>query len=604
MPKTSSRRDIKKIFRPRKTGCASQRSEPDDLAVLDSESGKEIFMLGSGGKAREYSFLPPEIAGEVPDSSSGSFPGSKPFRAGEELPVLLGAGLGHALQAVLSYLERQLGDAFTLAVVDKEKDLLEASGMRRKYTTRKNLFWIDASTPEGVMKELGKWQMLHQGLPFRCLTNPFYIRLRRDYYGEIRRRLEESARINFWEKARYPKFKKDKPRILLITSGYFLIGEIAAACARLGLDHLLLQLPDEEMGAGEFIERLLQAVLSFKPDFALTLNHLGVDREGVLPDLLARIKLPLASWFVDNPHLILYCYNNLVSPWSAIFTWDADNLDPLRAMGFEEPHYLPLGTDHTRFAPKDPSSLRNFASLGWQSGVSFVGNSMLHKVEERMKSACLPPNLQAAYREVAAAFSESQERSVQLFLQSRYPDLLPFFLGLDSIERRLAYEVMITWEATLQYRLSCVRAILPFNPLIVGDDGWLSLLGQEKGWRYHPELRYYVDLPNFYPLSQINFNCTSKQMKGAVNQRVFDVPAANSFLITDRREQLEDLFEPGLEVICYDSPEEAGELVTRYLDHPEEKRGIIRAARRRVLAEHCYDHRLQTLIAVMRKRYA
>jgi spore maturation protein CgeB len=273
-------------------------------------------------------------------------------------------------------------------------------------------------------------------------------------------------------------------------------------------------------------------------------------------------------------------------------------------MGFEEPHYLPLGTDHTRFAPKNPRSLRGFASSGWQSRISFVGNSMVHKVEERLKIACPPPDLKDAYKEVAAAFSLSPERSVQSFLQNSYPDLFSSLPGLDSIERRLAYEAAITWEATLQYRLSCVRSTLPFNPLIVGDDGWFALLGREKNWRYHRELNYYLDLPNFYPLSEINFNCTSKQMKGAVNQRVFDVPATASFLLTDRREQLENLFEPGREVICYASPEEATELVARYLEHPEEKRGVIKAARRRVLAEHCYEHRLQTLISVMRKRYA
>ena len=77
--------------------------------------------------------------------------------------------------------------------------------------------------------------------------------------------------------------------------------------------------------------------------------------------------------------------------------------------------------------------------------------------------------------------------------------------------------------------------ILDFNPLIVGDPGWKELLKGRDGWRYHSELSYYDDLPDFYPLSDINFNCTSQQMKGAVNQRVFDVPCCNGFLLTDHR---------------------------------------------------------------------
>ena len=74
------------------------------------------------------------------------------------------------------------------------------------------------------------------------------------------------------------------------------------------------------MGCAEFVEELLRAVVEFKPDFVFTVNHLGVDREGVLIDLLARLELPLASWFVDNPHLILYVYDRLNSPWTSIFT--------------------------------------------------------------------------------------------------------------------------------------------------------------------------------------------------------------------------------------------------------------------------------------------
>ena len=49
---------------------------------------------------------------------------------------------------------------------------------------------------------------------------------------------------------------------------------------------------------------------------------------------------------------------------------------------------------------------------------------------------------------------------------------------------------------------------------------------------YEP-LNYYKDLPLLYNACKINFNATSLQMKEAVNQRVFDVPACGAFLLTD-----------------------------------------------------------------------
>lgn len=354
------------------------------------------------------------------------------------------------------------------------------------------------------------------------------------------------------------------------------------------------------MGQGEFVEQLLSAVVEFRPDFALTINHLGVDREGVLSDLLQQLRLPLASWFVDNPHLVLHLYSRLVNDWTALFTWDADNIESLRGMGFSHVWYLPLGVDASRFHPPAPGAVTPPA---WTAFVSFVGNSMVSKVASRMGSCRLSHKLVKDYKEIAARFGESPEPSVRLFLQEQYPDLAPHFDALPTAEEQLAFETMLTWEATLQYRLSCVEATLPYNPLIVGDAGWFSLLPKDVSWRHHPEVNYYTDLPAFYPCSRINFNCTSKQMKGAVNQRVFDVPATESFLLTDYREQVDNLFDVGTEIICYHSPEEAGELIARYLDDEAARKRVALAARRRILAEHTYERRILALAARMRQTF-
>ena len=228
---------------------------------------------------------------------------------------------------------------------------------------------------------------------------------------------------------------------------------------------------------------------------------------------------------------------------------------------------------------------------------------MVYKVDARKEAGQFPLVLLERYKDVAAAFSDSEERSVTAFLQAHFPAEGAAYEALDTAERKLCYEAMLTWEATLQYRLSCVQGVLPFSPLIVGDAGWQVLL-PETGWRYATELNYYEDLPRFYPLSTVNFNCTSKQMKGAVNQRVFDVPATGAFLVTDFREQIAELFHLGKEVVCYHSPEEATELVAFYLKHESQRTQVAQAARQRILADHTYEKRLEALFATMRKAFA
>ena len=504
------------------------------------------------------------------------------------LPVFLGAGFGVGLGDVLA---RTSGP---VAVVDGEERIFTLTGVREKWRDDPRVYWLEERDPEAVLTQLTRWQLRHGGLPFAPVLDPFHVRLRPELYRALGERLALSGKVDFWNRVRYPKFRTSTPRVLLLTSSYFLMGELEAACARLGYATSFVQLPSQEVGSQEFVESILSAILSFRPDFVLTINHLGVDKEGILTALLARMELPLASWFVDNPHLILYVYENLASDWVTLFTWDVDNIESLKAQGFSRVHYLPLATDPHRFvfAP-DTKPVRD---------VAFVGNSMVHKVRAKLRHYDFPPALISGREELGRAFMASGALSVSRFLKEEHPRHAELFRALPDVDTRLAFETLITWQATLLYRLQRVERLLPFHPLLVGDPGWPELLPQ-GGWSYHRELNYYADLPLFYPATRINFNCTSQQMKGAVNQRVFDVPICGGFLLTDHRRQMEDLFEPGREIISYQDPGEIPELVRHYLPREAERRRVTEAARARILAEHTYDLRLASLVRTMRSIY-
>ena len=547
----------------------------DILAHVD---GRSFAMLGPGGAEREKSVV-----------SSLS-----PEQCRDALPVLLGAGLGHALHLLL---EEHDGP---IAVVEQENSLQELTGVLASLSVdlRQRVLLVAASDPQAALNELTHWQTRHNGKRLLPLALPFYLRLDRAYYGELREKLAASARFDFWSRAVHPRFREAAPRVLLLTSKYFLMGELEGACRKLGLAYKLITLKDDTLAREDFVQQLLEAVVSFKPDCCITLNHMGVDVEGVLMDLLARLQLPLASWFVDNPHLIIHLYSRCVSPWTALFTWDADNIESLRRTGFEHVFYLPLGTDPDRFHPS-----RAAVPDAWKADISFVGNSMLYKVGGRLKNGRFPRELLLPFREVSQAFMDSEQRSVADFLRLSFPEVHTRYEALPDNEARLAYETAITWQATRLYRNGCVRRLLPFCPLIVGDRGWRIEFRREPCQpRYLDALSYYAELPAFYEHSAINFNCTSKQMKGAVNQRVFDVPAAGAFVLTDWRPQMEQLFEPD-EMACYHDPEEIPDLARHYLAHPAERRKLAAAARNRVLACHTWEHRLQALLEHMRRIY-
>lgn len=508
----------------------------------------------------------------------------------QNLLVLLGAGTPGYLDLVR---EKWPGP---IAVVDKENALVRACGSEELLDSG-DFFVVREGEARAAVNRLTRWQLKNEGRPFRVLSLPAYMRLDGDYYRFVYEHLQASRKFDFWAKTRYPRFKDELPRILLITSQYFLMGELQAACRRLDVPHHFLKLPDQELGREEYVQGLLQAVVEFKPDFVLTINHLGVDKEGVLLDLLDKMRLPLASWFVDNPHLILYLYENLNSPWTSIFTWDRDNLPTLRDRGFENLTFLPLATDSERFA----SMVGRFKP---RNDTAFVGNSMVHKVGSKFRDSILTPALKKTYPRVAGKFNSSDELSVEKCLEENFPELWADFKSITDVEDRLRYETMVTWEATRVYRAGCVRRLLDFQPIIAGDDGWQEILPDSNCWTWKRELNYYTELPFFYPQNRINFNCTSAQMKGAVNQRVFDVPVSGSFLLTDYRRQMDELFDPRQETACFSAPEEIPDLIRYYLKNPGKREKIVRAARERILSEHTYEIRLQKLIRSMQKLYA
>ncbi|SDK72878.1 spore maturation protein CgeB [Maridesulfovibrio ferrireducens] len=507
-----------------------------------------------------------------------------------KLPVVFGAGLGVCIEKLL--------ERGPVAVVDSDPQIAALTGADC-FRDHPQVLWLDGE-PAEVLGKLGKWQKDNGEGSFDLIKMPLYLRLDPDWYVPIANTLEAAEKADatpdFWQEVKYPKFQNVKPKVLFFNRPYFLTGEIISALDRLGISYRSVDIGMGDTVRDGFVEDLLKAVVEFKPDFALTVNHFGVDREGKLTDLLLKLKLPLASWFVDNPHLVLYRYENVSSELTSIFTYDAGNLSVMRDKGFDNVFYLPLATDPCRFkAGKAGKDL-------WRSKVSFVGNSMIDAVSSSLADANLPTNLRDRYPQLAAEFGNADDLSVEKYLKKRYPELLEIVEEFPADEQKLSFEALITWEATRQYRLSCIEAILDFNPLIVGDSGWHVLL-DKNGWRYLPSLDYYADLPAFYPMSDVSFNCTSRQMKGAVNQRIFDVPACGGFILTDYREQMENLFEPDSEIISYSNVKEIPQIMERCLGDKKMREKVSAAARKRILSEHTYEHRLLSLLDKMRKTF-
>ena len=85
----------------------------------------------------------------------------------------------------------------------------------------------------------------------------------------------------------------------------------------------------------------------------------------------------------------------------------------------------------------------------------------------------------------------------------------------------------------------------------------------------------------------------------ANNMRLYEAAGVGTFLITDSKENLNTLFEPGKELVSYRSSEECVDQVTYYLEHEDERNEIARAGQARTLREHTYYQRMEELIEIV-----
>jgi spore maturation protein CgeB len=381
----------------------------------------------------------------------------------------------------------------------------------------------------------------------------------------------------------YPKLRETPFRVLLLDSGYHTVRECRRGLEKLG--HSVFTISP----GPNFIRRLLTLLVEARPDFLLAVNHLGFDEEGKLTELLTELKVPFASWYVDSPTYILYEGGANCSPYCAIFCWERSYLKPLEEMGFRSPAFLPLATDPEIFSPGG-----NPVDGRFVNPIAFVGDSMetaQRKWEKKISGR--------VRREIASISAEDMQidRNREIF------DSFPSLAGHGECKRsRLDIEAAVIWKATQCYRVRLARSLIPLGLVIYGDSGWKRLIGNKE--RVRSAVDYFRDLPGVYRGADVNINCTSFQMKTAVNQRVFDVPACGGFLLSDWQEDMELFFEAGKEAVCFRSVEEAASLAAHYLANEAERKRVAGAARTRVLAEHTYEKRMATLVAAMGQRFA
>lgn len=180
-----------------------------------------------------------------------------------------------------------------------------------------------------------------------------------------------------------------------------------------------------------------------------------------------------------------------------------------------------------------------------------------------------------------------------------------------SVHRPLALSAAerVDWGAPVGFVGAGYRnRRLAFRPLLEqglriwgtewGGAGIVEAAVQKGGARISSE-----DSVRIFNATSVNLNLhSSTYVDGVdprgdfVNPRTFELAACGAFQLTDARALLPACFEPGREIATFADAGALPDLVREWLGMPTARMAMAAAARRRVLAEHTYRHRMAALL--------
>jgi len=157
-------------------------------------------------------------------------------------------------------------------------------------------------------------------------------------------------------------------------------------------------------------------------------------------------------------------------------------------------------------------------------------------------------------------------------------------------------DLRIAFLGTRSERRAALLSELREFPVDVFGPGWNKAAPGGK-IRVH-DAAFGEAANRIYNRALINLNVHNWAGTGsAVNLRLFEVPAAGAFLLTDWVDEIADCYVEGVHLACYRGVAELLEKLEYFLSRPEECERIARDGRSHFLSHHTYEARARRLLA-------
>ncbi|MCL4552959.1 MAG: glycosyltransferase, partial [Candidatus Marsarchaeota archaeon] len=323
----------------------------------------------------------------------------------------------------------------------------------------------------------------------------------------------------------------------------------------------------QERGREWMNRRLLEVARVEKPELLFCALFTDELDQPVMREISENTDCLTLNWFCDDH----WRFDNYSRYWAPCFNWVVTTaksaLPKYAELGYRNVIKSQWGCSHFLYRKLD---------LPLEYEVTFVGQP--HGNRRQIIQALLDAGIKVqAWGSGWESGRVSQDEMIRIFNQSR--------INLNLANASVPVEDSVTpRRSTVRGRVSRALEVIPLGRRakklgrsLLSSAGNSSPATSDATWASNFGHQY------------------SEQIKG----RNFEVPGCGGFMLTGRADNLEDYYELGEEVVCFDDMRDLIEKVRYHLEHEEERAAIAKAGYERTLRDHTYVRRFRQVFQQM-----
>ena len=338
-----------------------------------------------------------------------------------------------------------------------------------------------------------------------------------------------------------------------------------------------------------FEKKFEEQLLKSNYDFVMSTNF-----SPIVAKICNRHNMKYLAWVYDSPintdHIEYYQY-----PTSFIFLFDRIEVERIISLGGINIYHMPLAINPIRL---NQITISEEDKLLYSADISFIGKMYdsplkhLMTVQSTYDKGYIDGILNAQIKVYGYNFIEEMITD-ELLTRMNQPLLQHSIIAEPLTRRSLAHS--IATQITRTERLALLNLLGQFHHVSYYSAEQVESLSHLS---YGGTAYYFRNMPKIFKLSKLNLNPTLKSIQSGIPLRALDILGCQGVLFSNYQPELAEYFEDGVDVIMYESIEDALCKADYYLEHDDLRTQIAQNGYQKALTHFNYPSQITNMLKI------